>query len=90
MPRIKNICTPYHSTDHTSVTLTMDFEWESDLQGLGIVNTILGVDFVLKGGFNSLSGTLMLEYNQETYSYSFIRKPHVDMYVQSVINGWQF
>ena len=90
MPRLKNISVPYHSTEHTSVTLTMDFEWDSDMQGIGVVTTIFGADFTLKAGCNESDGTLMIEYNPDTYSYSFIRQPSVDMYVKMVVNGWQF
>ena len=90
MPHIKNLCVPYHSSEHSSVTLTMDFDWEPQLQGIGVVSTIFGVDLVLRGELKSLSGTLMLEYNPDTYSYSFIRKPAVDMSARMLINGWEF
>ena len=90
LPRIKNIAVPYQSSDHTSVTLTMDLEYEPDMQGIGSINTIFGVNFLISGELKSLYGTLMVEYNPDTYSYSFIRTPKIEMTLRALINGWEF
>lgn len=90
LPRIKNVAVPYQSSDHSSVTLTMDMEYDPNIQATVELNTIFGINLLAVGDCKTLNGTLMFEYNPDTYSYAFLRTPHVELTVRATINGWEF
>ena len=87
--RIKNLTVPYHSTDHTSVTLTMDFSFDGNIQGACSIETIFGITFSMKGRMDSLHGTMMYQHDPEFYSYSFLKKPKLKVAVDVYVNRYK-